>query len=279
MKPDELIIKKTVKDALREDLGCGDITTNGTIAKNEPAKGIIYVQADGVVAGLDFVREVFKQLDAKQLFFKACVKDGQHVKNGQRLCSVVGPARVLLTGERTALNFLGLMSGIATKTATFVAMVKGTRTKILDTRKTIPGLRYISKYAVKAGGGYNHRMGLYDAVLIKDNHIMHAGSITRAIEGIRKKYHDQPVIEVETETIAQVKEALGCKADIILLDNFKLAGLKKAIALIGKKAESEISGNVTLATMKKYSQLGVDRISVGALTHSASWLPVHMEFE
>lgn len=278
LKIDHKYIIEAVNIALKEDVGTGDITTSRTADKNKKAKGVIYAQADGVLAGMPLVKHIFQQLD-KKVRFIPYKQDGETVKKGMALCMLQGPAAPILTGERTALNFLGLLSGIATKTAQFVYMVKGTSTVILDTRKTIPGLRHLVKYAVAAGGGVNHRFGLYDAILIKDNHIEMAGSITNAIKAIRQKGNRKITIEVEVESLTQVQEALENKADILLLDNFKLTGLRKAVKLIGKKAKTEISGGVTLQSLKTYAQLGVDGISVGAITHSAHWMPIYLEFE
>lgn len=272
------IITALVKQALSEDVGRGDITTTSIAEFKQEAKAVIIVQADGVVAGLPLVREVFRQLD-KKVRINFHQHDGVKVKAGMPLATITGDARAVLTGERTALNYLGLLSGIATTTDRYVGLARGSKTKILDTRKTIPGLRSVVKYAVTMGGGTNHRMGLYDAVLIKDNHLALAGSVTAAIKCCRKKLGKRQLIEVEVETLNQVKEALLNRADIILLDNFKLAPLKQALNMIGQQAQTEISGGVGLQRIKTYVNLGVDRISVGAITHSSPWLPVHMEFE
>jgi nicotinate-nucleotide pyrophosphorylase (carboxylating) len=231
-----------------------------------------------VVAGLPLVVEVFKQIDPK-VKVKLLCHDGHKVKSGDDLVHVSGTAAAILTGERTALNFLGMFSGMASATHRYVEAVAGTSTKIYDTRKTPPGMRILSKYAVAAGGGTNHRIGLYDAVLIKDNHIGLAGSVRDAILRVRSKSRKPILIEVEAETLAQVKEALEAKAEVILLDNMSFAQLREAVRLINHKAEIEVSGSVPLAEARTIAHLGVHRISVGGITHSAPWLAMHLEWE
>jgi nicotinate-nucleotide pyrophosphorylase (carboxylating) len=272
------LITDMVARALAEDVGFGDITTRAITREKDAMRGSITAQAPGVVAGIPLVREVFRQLDAR-VKVEPVTADGTKVKPGQELVRLVGPAGAILTGERTALNFLGMLSGMATLTHRYVEAVAGTSTKIYDTRKTPPGLRLLSKYAVAAGGGTNHRIGLFDAILIKDNHIGLAGSVTQAV--IRMRAHDRKhlPVEVEAETLSQVEEALAIKAEVILLDNMSFAHLRDAVKLINHRAEVEVSGSVPLAAVRTIAHLGVDRISVGALTHSAPWLPMHLEWE
>ena len=270
-------IKQIVKNALREDIGPGDITTRGTVDKKAKAKGSILAKENGVISGLGAAKEVFKQVDRKIRFLPK-VKDGAKVKKGKVVAIVSGPARGILTGERVALNFLQRLSGIATLTNQFVAKTKGTRTKILDTRKTAPGLRVLEKQAVKAGGGTNHRMGLYDAILIKDNHIALAGGVEAAIKKARGRRPKAKGIEVEAKTIAQVKQAIKVGADRILLDNMNLKTLSQAVKLCKKaKIKTEASGGVNLKTVRGIAKTGVDFISVGALTHSARALDISLE--
>lgn len=264
-------MKKIIREALREDIGSGDITTLATVPKSTKAKGAIKAKEMGVIAGLLVAKEVFKQVD-RRIKFVSKVKDGAKVKNGKIIAIVSGPARGILTGERVALNFLQRLSGIATLTNQFVQM--SGRAKILDTRKTTPGLRALEKYAVKAGGGANHRFGLYDAILIKDNHIILAGGIDKAI----KAFKGNREIEAEAKTIVQVKKAIKAGANKILLDNMSLKNLRKAVALCKKsKIKTEASGGVNLRTVGRIAATGVDFISVGALTHSAKALDISLD--
>jgi nicotinate-nucleotide pyrophosphorylase (carboxylating) len=272
------VIADIVARALAEDLGTGDITTRAIARAGDTMQGCISAQAPGVVAGIPLVKEVFRQVEAK-VRVKPIVADGAQVKPGDELVRLSGPAAAILTGERTALNFLGMLSGMATVTSRYVKAVAGTSTCIYDTRKTPPGLRALSKYAVAAGGGTNHRIGLFDAVLIKDNHIGLAGSVTQAVNRVRAHVRKHLPIEVEAETLAQVKEALAAKAEVILLDNMTMTQLREAVKLIARRAEVEVSGSVPLAQVGAIARLRVDRISVGALTHSAPWLPMHLEWE
>ncbi|NTV52516.1 MAG: carboxylating nicotinate-nucleotide diphosphorylase [Candidatus Firestonebacteria bacterium] len=272
------IMTDIVARALAEDLGGGDITTRAIARPHDAMRGGISAQGQGVIAGLPLVREVFRQINPK-VKVEPVVADGTQVKSGDELLRLAGPAAAILTGERTALNFLGMLSGMATVTSRYVEAVAGTSTKIYDTRKTPPGLRLLSKYAVAAGGGTNHRIGLFDAVLIKDNHIGLAGNVTQAVTRMRAHDRKHLPVEVETETLAQVQEALAVKAEVILLDNMSFAQLREAVKLINHRAEIEVSGSVPLAEARSIAHLGVDRISVGALTHSAPWLPMHLEWE
>jgi nicotinate-nucleotide pyrophosphorylase (carboxylating) len=272
------IVADIVKRALAEDVGTGDITTKWIARPGDKMSGTISAQAPGVVAGLPLVAEVFRQIDPK-VKVKALCHDGKKIKSGHDLVHISGPAASILTGERTALNFLGMLSGMASATNRYVEAVAGTSTKIFDTRKTPPGLRILSKYAVAAGGGTNHRVGLYDAVLIKDNHIGLAGSVRDAIFRVRSKSRRPIDVEVEAETLAQVREALEAKVEVILLDNMKFAQLREAVRLINHKTKIEVSGSVPLAEARSIAHLGVDRISVGGITHSAPWLAMHLEWE
>jgi len=271
------LVRSTVRRALAEDVGRRDVTTAALTRAGDRVRGEISAQAHGIVAGLPLAREVFRQLDPRVRVSFRC-RDGRRVQPGQPLLRLAGPAAPILTGERTALNFLGLLSGIATLTDRFVRAVRGGPAEIFDTRKTPPGLRRLAKYAVACGGGRNHRLGLYDAVLIKDNHIRLAGSLTAAVARVRARTRRLPVT-AEAETLAQVREALAAGVEIILLDNFTPRRLRRAVRLIGCRAQIEISGSLDVAGAARAARLRVDRISVGALTHSAPWLPLHLELE
>lgn len=266
-------IQEIVRIALEEDLGKGDITSELIIPEKQKGMGFIIAKEKGIITGLEVAKSVFKQVDPG-LVFKPLVSDGDKMGPNQKVALIRGKAKSILAGERTALNFLQRLSGIATLTGEFVRRIRGTRAKILDTRKTTPGLRLLEKYAVKKGGGKNHRQGLYDMILIKDNHIEAAGSIPLAIrKALRNKKGLK--IEVETRNFGEVKEALNFKIDRIMLDNFKPEDLKKAVRLIrskNKKVEIEASGRVNLKNIRKIALSGVDYISVGALTHSAEAL-------
>lgn len=255
-----------IRQALAEDIGAGDVTTDSIIPADARMKGQIIAKQAGIAAGLDVARAVYQMLDGR-VGFEACVAEGNQVENRAVLARVSGPARALLTAERTALNFLGRVSGIATLTHQFVAAVAGTRAVILDTRKTAPGLRGLDKLAVRRGGGQNHRFGLYDMVLIKDNHIDFAGSIKEAVRRARAAAQGLE-IEVETRTLADVVEALELGVERILLDNMSAETMHQAVELNAGRAKLEASGNVTLANVRKVAETGVDYISIGALTHS-----------
>ena len=275
-------ITVAVKTALDEDVGSGDITTRCIARPADRAAGVIRAQAPGVIAGVLAVKEVFRQLDVR-VKVRAMKTDGMPVRRGEVLIRITGPAAPIIIGERTALNFLGMLSGIATITAQYVKALRGTKTcktRIFDTRKTPPGLRGLVKHAVAAGGGCNHRMGLYDAVLIKDNHIALAGSLAEAIRRVRKGLGSRKrCIEVEAEDMDQVGTALESGADIILLDNFPPARIREAVKLIQGQAVVEVSGGLELKAIKAAALRGVDRVSIGALTHSTPWLAMHMELE
>jgi len=277
-KTDKQIIK-LIKNALQEDIRREDITTRATISKSKKAVGKFLVKADGIIAGLEVAKAVFKQVDPK-IKFEIKIKDGSKVKYGDVAAVVSGKAQSLLTAERTALNFLQRMSGIATSANTYAEKIKHTKAKVIDTRKTVPGLRALDKLAVKLGGCANHRIGLYDMFLIKDNHIEVAGSITKAVDACvkyNKKHHKKFKIEVETKNLKEVEEALKTKADIIMLDNFEVSEMKKAVELIDGKCKVEASGGVNLDTVKAIAETGVDYISVGALTHSVKALDISLE--
>jgi nicotinate-nucleotide pyrophosphorylase (carboxylating) len=269
-------IVDSIRRALREDVGTGDATTNTIVPTDATAEARIVAKQSGVVAGLDVARRVFLQLN-DQIVFESHVIDGAWVTRGQVLAVVSGSARALLTGERTALNFLGRMSGIATLTRQFVDAITGTRAMILDTRKTAPGLRNTDKLAVRLGGGQNHRHGLFDMVLIKDNHIDFAGSVSEAVRRVRASITDLE-IEVEARSIEEVKEALSLKVERILLDNMTPELMRAAVKLNDGQARLEASGNVTLETVREIAETGVDYISVGALTHSPRVFDVSLEW-
>ena len=266
-----------VKLALAEDLGPGDITTRALIDKNRKAKAEIKAKAAGVICGQAIAAEVFRHLDPR-VKYSAKVKDGAFVKKGKVIAVVSGPARAILTGERTALNFLQHLSGIATLTRKYVARVKGQGPRILDTRKTVPGLRVLEKYAVKCGGGANHRMGLHDAILVKDNHLKIAGGVKKAVEGIRRQYGAKKAIEVEAKKVKEVKEGISAGANRILLDNMSIATLRQAVKLCKKaRVKTEASGGVNLQNVRAIARTGVNYISVGALTHSAPALDISLK--
>jgi|SRR5882724_903623 len=257
----------SIKRALDEDIGAGDVTTNSIVPNEATLNGQIIAKQSGVIAGLDIAKAVLLLLN-DQLRFAAHVTEGAVVTAGSLLADLSGSARALLTGERTALNFLGRMSGIATLTRQFVEAVRETKAVILDTRKTVPGLRAIDKLAVARGGGQNHRAGLYDMVLIKDNHIDFAGSISEAVNRVRATGSDLE-IEVEARTLEDLREALGLDVARVLLDNMPLETLRAAVGLNNGRAKLEASGNVTLENVRQIAETGVDFISVGALTHSS----------
>lgn len=263
-----------IRRALAEDIGPGDVTTDSIVPLEATMHGQIIAKQSGIVAGLDVAAAVFEILDPR-VRFEAVVSEGARVSNRQQLATISGPARALLTGERTALNFLGRMSGIATLTRQFVDAVAGTRAVILDTRKTVPGLRLLDKLAVRRGGGQNHRVGLYDMILIKDNHIDFAGSISAAVTRARAAGQGLE-IEVEARTLQDVSAALALGVERILLDNMSPDLMRQAVALTAGAAKLEASGNVTLATVRQAAETGVDFISTGALTHSVTVFDVSL---
>jgi len=270
------LISDYIKRALEEDIGTGDVTTDTIVPADASLHGRIVAKQEGVVAGLDVAKQVMLAL-SERIRFVANVADGANVTRGTVLADIEGSARALLTGERTALNFLGRMSGIATLTRQYVDAVKNTKAIILDTRKTAPGLRITDKLAVRLGGGQNHRTGLFDMVLIKDNHIDFAGSITAAVERVRAS-QTKLEIEVETRSLDNVREALRLGVERILLDNMSVETMREAVAICNGRAKLEASGNVTLANVLEVAETGVDYISVGALTHSPKVFDASLEF-
>ncbi len=269
-------IKRVVKQALKEDIGPGDLTTQAVFIKDRNVKAYLYAKEDLVLAGRRVFEQTFRTL-GERISFKWLKKDGQRVKKHQKICFLSGSLKNMLICERVSLNFIQRLSGIATLTNRYVGQLSSKKVKITDTRKTTPLLREFEKYAVKTGGGTNHRMGLYDGIMIKDNHIEGAGSISAAVKTLRKRKVSAK-IEVETKNLNEVKEALDARADIIMLDNMSFAMMKKAVKLIGNRTKIEISGGVKLEKIKKLSTLKVDYISVGALTHSPRAVDISLEF-
>lgn len=267
-----------LRTALSEDAGNGDITTESTIPENATAYGRYIAKEDGVLCGMDVVRAVFDLLDPA-IELKINVGEGEHFKKGDILAEVTGNARSVLTGERVGLNLLQHMSSIATMTNAAVEKVKGYKAKITDTRKTTPGLRYLEKLAVRCGGGTNHRYNLSDGVLIKDNHIVAAGSITAAVEAARKRVPHTVKIEVEVENFEMMNEALEAGADIIMLDNMSCADMAEAVKIINGRAITEASGNMGERDLAEVAATGVDIISIGALTHSVKALDISLKFK
>ena len=271
MNADNLILQ-----ALREDITSEDITTNSVMPCYRAGEVELICKQDGVIAGLDVFKRVFEILDEKTEVVFYC-KDGDAVKNGEKIGLVRGDIRVLLSGERTALNFLQRMSGIATYTREIADLLKGTKTKLLDTRKTTPNMRIFEKYAVKVGGGYNHRYNLSDGILLKDNHIGAAGGVGEAVRMAKEYAPFVRKIEIEVENLDMLKEALEAGADIIMLDNMSVEDMKKAVELCRGKAETECSGNVTRENVARLVDIGVDYISSGALTHSSPILDLSLK--
>ncbi len=264
-----------VRAALAEDVGTGDLTTLLTVPENTLAMGSLIAKQSGIVAGLPVAEQVFLQVDPG-LEVLTVAEEGDYVEAGETLMSARGSARSILTAERVALNFVQRLSGIATKTARFVALVEGTKARIVDTRKTTPGLRALEKYAVRVGGGFNHRFGLYDAILIKDNHIQAAGGIGPAVLAAYAQAPHTMTVTVECDTLEQVGEAIEAGADIVLLDNMSLEMLRQAVEMLDGQAAAEASGGVNEETVTAIAQTGVDIISVGALTHSATALDISL---
>jgi len=262
--------------ALREDITSEDITTNAVMRESQDGKVDLICKQDGIIAGLSIFERVFYLLDSNSKM-TAYVKDGDHVKSGQLLANVYADIRVLLSGERTALNYLQRMSGIATYTGSIVELLKDTNITLLDTRKTTPNMRIFEKYAVTVGGGSNHRYNLSDGILLKDNHINAAGSITNAVKMAKEYAPFVRKIEVETESIEMVKEAVEAGADIIMLDNMTVEQMKQAVEYIAGRAKTECSGNVTKESISRLKEIGVDYISSGALTHSAPIMDISMK--
>ncbi len=265
-----------ILSALQEDITSEDITTNSVMPQYQLGEVELICKEDGIVAGLDVFKRVFELLDEKTEFDFSC-KDGDAVKNGQKLGTVKGDIRVLLSGERTALNYLQRMSGIATYTRKIADLLEGTDTKLLDTRKTTPNMRVFEKYAVKVGGGYNHRYNLSDGILLKDNHIGAAGGVKEAVTMAKEYAPFVRKIEVEVENLDMLREALEAGADIIMLDNMSVEEMKEAVKLCKGKAETECSGNVTKENVARLVDIGVDYISSGALTHSSPILDLSLK--
>ena len=271
LNADELIVS-----ALREDITSEDITTNSVMREYQLGEVELICKQDGVIAGLDVFKRTFELLDSKtEVTFTK--KDGDTVKNGDKIGVVRGDIRVLLSGERTALNYLQRMSGIATYTRSIADLLKGSKTKLLDTRKTTPNMRVFEKYAVKVGGGYNHRYNLSDGILLKDNHIGAAGGVKEAVQMAKEYAPFVRKIEIEVENLDMLKEALDAGADIIMLDNMSVEDMKEAVKLVRGKAETECSGNVTKENVEKLVDIGVDYISSGALTHSSPILDLSLK--
>ncbi|MEM5532482.1 carboxylating nicotinate-nucleotide diphosphorylase [Pseudoalteromonas arctica] len=275
------LVSQLVTLALDEDLNYqtaqeGDITAQ-LIPQSEQANAKVITREDCIFCGKDIILEVFKQVDPS-VKVNVLINDGDAVKANSTLFTAIGSARSILTAERTALNFVQTLSGTATTTARYVKELSGTTTQLLDTRKTIPGLRALQKYAVKCGGGANHRIGLFDAFLIKENHIAACGTINKAVAQAKQSHPNKPV-EVEVESLPELKQAIEAGADIIMLDNFSVEQIKQAVILTNKRAKIEVSGNMTLETLKTYSQAGVDFISSGALTKNLQSIDLSMRFE
>jgi nicotinate-nucleotide pyrophosphorylase (carboxylating) len=273
------LVDKAVAEALAEDLGIGgDITTEATVPAGTRASAVIAARKPGTVAGVQLAAAAFKTIDPF-VEFEAVVGDGDRVEAGGIIARVAGDARALLTAERTALNFLGRLSGIATLTARYVSAIAGTRARIVDTRKTTPGQRALEKFAVRCGGGVNHRFGLFDAVLIKDNHIVAAGGVGAALQRARAHAGHMVKVEIEVTSLDELDDALQLDPDAVLLDNMPLELLKAAVAEVACRVVTEASGGVNLETVRAIAETGVDHISVGALTHSAPVLDIGLDFD
>ena len=267
--------RELIRLALEEDIGAGDVTTNALIPPESMATAVIFAKEPLIIAGLDVAREVFAALDPG-VSFNTTLKDGDRVDSNEDILTVEGRLRALLTGERTALNFLQRLSGIATNARRYVDRVAGTGVRLTDTRKTTPGWRSLEKYAVTVGGAHNHRFGLYDAILIKDNHIAACGGIREAMAKVQRDGDPSRQIEVEVSDLAQVNDALESGADIIMLDNMDLSDIRRAVTIVKGRALIEVSGGVTLDTLSEIAHTGVDIVSVGALTHSARAVDISM---
>lgn len=269
-------VDEYILNTLKEDITSEDVSTNAVMPEDKQGKAELICKQDGIICGLDIFRRTFELLDDTSRF-EANFKDGDEVKKGDLLGIIYGDIKAILSGERTGLNYLQRMSGIATITKEYADRLKGTGTTLLDTRKTTPNMRPFEKYAVTVGGATNHRYNLSDGVLLKDNHIGAAGSITKAIEMARAYAPFVRKIEIETETLEQVQEALDAKADIIMLDNMDNETMRKAVEMIGDKAQSECSGNVTKERLKEIAEIGVNFVSCGALTHSAPIMDISLK--
>jgi nicotinate-nucleotide pyrophosphorylase (carboxylating) len=273
--PDPTYVAQTVATALREDVGSGDLTAQ-LIPADRIARATVITREDAVLCGTAWFDEVFRQIDPRvRVTWSA--RDADRVRADQQLCTLEGPARALLTGERTALNFVQMLSAVATVTRKYVDTVAGTKCRILDTRKTIPGLRVAQKYAMRCGGGTNHRIGLFDAILVKENHIAAAGSIAGAVAESRR-LNSKVLLEVEVENLAQLREALDARVDRVLLDNFSLDQMLEAVRVTSGRTELEASGNMSLQTLRAVAETGVDFISVGGLTKHVQAVDLSMRF-
>jgi nicotinate-nucleotide pyrophosphorylase (carboxylating) len=269
-------VEQLINSALEEDIGAGDITTLSTVPPQARGRGLFRAKRDCVVAGLFLLEKIFCLLDG-QVKVRCLCRDGEQVTRGTVVAEAEGPLRALLMGERTALNFLQRLSGTATLTRRYVDAVRDFPCKVIDTRKTTPGLRVLEKYAVRMGGGTNHRLGLYDAALVKDNHIVAAGSIGDAVKQIRRQAPFMAKVEVECSNLGQVREALEARADVIMLDNMSTQEMAEAVRLINKRVWVEASGGITVDRLREVAEAGVDFISVGALTHSAPAVDFNMK--
>lgn len=267
------MVEKLLLNFLEEDIGHSDITTE-SIYRGERVRGVIVAKEEGVLAGVRFGIKVFNLLGEIRLI--KSLEDGVEFSEGEELLIIDGPADVLLKGERVALNLMQRLSGIATNTRKFVKALEGTGIRLLDTRKTTPGMRYFEKYAVRVGGGLNHRFGLYDMVLIKDNHKVVAGGIKEAVRRVREVIGPAYKVEVEVENLEELGEALECGVDMVLLDNFSPEDVRKALKIIGGRVLVEVSGNINLENIREYAIEGVNFISSGAITHSSKWLDLSM---
>lgn len=276
--PPLALVDELIRAALAEDVGPGDLTSTATIPAGTRATAVLVAREGGMLAGLPVAERVFETVDPRTSF-EPRIRDGQRFEKGATLALIEGEARSLLTAERLALNFLQHLSGIATETARLVALLDGLPTRLIDTRKTVPGLRALAKYAVRAGGGHNHRLGLYDAVLIKDNHIAVAGGIRPAVERARALAPHTSRVEVEADTLDQVREALDAGADVVLLDNMAPEKLRDAVDLCRGRALTEASGGITAETVRAVAETGVDLISVGALTHSVRAVDIALDIQ
>jgi nicotinate-nucleotide pyrophosphorylase (carboxylating) len=270
----EETVTADVTRALQEDVGAGDLTAR-LIPESRAAQARLMTREDGVLCGVEWFNRTFGELEPEvEIFWHH--KDGEDIVANTSLCEVEGHARTLLTAERTAINFVQLLSGVATKARQYVKAVEGTRARIYDTRKTLPGLRIAQKYAVRAGGASNHRIGLYDGILVKENHIMAAGGVRQAVERARREAPENTMLQVEVETLEQLREALDSGARLILLDNFDLPKMREAVQVAGDRAELEASGGITLQNVRDIAQTGVQRISVGSLTKDVKALDLSM---
>ena len=271
-------VKTLISLAIDEDIGGGDITSRAIVTEGDVSDAAIVSRNQGILCGTDMVAYVYEMIDARVAVTPAA-QDGDTIRKGDRVIALSGPTASILSGERIALNFLQRLTGIATRTARVVSLLQGANIQLLDTRKTLPGFRALDKYAVRTGGGTNHRMGLYDMIMIKDNHIRAAGSITRAVGMVRERYGKRYLVEVETTTLDEVREAAEARADIIMLDNMDWPVMKAAVDLIKKKAKIEVSGNMNEERIGEIADLDVDYISMGSLTHSVPAFDLSMEFD